>query len=189
MDNIVADKIHDKWTIPREIIYQYESFFYNTIRPVIRTNYLSHLVSTVENMVNNRRMERILSIAANTTELGDVNQLRNFLASKTFRLYSIIIIPVNLRRRATTRYHPSGAIIYYNSCYEEKIIRILIAHEIGHIVNKELMDNTTDSEQTANLFAYIAMFDKNEFYTKECEKYISKSDVQILDDIISICPV
>jgi len=187
MDNIISDKIRSEWAISSETIIRYESFFNDIIRPIIRTNYLSHLVATVEGMVNSRRMERILSIA-NTAEFGDVNQLRNFLASKTFRLYSIILVPVELKRRATTRYHPSGAIIYYNSCYEEKTKRILIAHEIGHIVNKELIGNTEDSEQTANLFAYIAMYDKNQFYFKECEKFITKSDIQILDDIISVCP-
>jgi len=187
MDNTVSGKIRNEWAISSEIINRYESFFYDIIRPIIRTNYLSHLVATIENMVNNRRMDKILSIA-NTAELGDVNQLRNFLASKTFRLYSIILVPVNLKRRATTRYHPSGAIIYYNSCYEEKTKRILIAHEIGHIVNKELMGNTEDSEQTANLFAYIAMYDKNQFYSEECGKFITKSDMQILDEIICVCP-
>jgi len=95
----------------------------------------------------------------------------------------------SIRRIATIRYHPSGAIIYYNSCYDEITIRILIAHEIGHIVNKELMENAEDSEQIANLFAYIAMNDKNKFYSGECEKFISISDMQILDDIISVCPV
>jgi len=84
---------------------------------------------------------------------------------------------------------PSGAIIYYNSCYEEKDIRILIAHEIGHIVNKELLENAKDTEQTANLFAYIAMYDKNKFYAEECGKFVSKSDAIIFDDIKNICPV
>ena len=188
MDNTLSDKIRKEWSVTSDTIVRYESFFNERIKPIIRTNYLSHLVATVESMVNDQRMGRILSIA-NTTEIGDVSQLRNFLASKTFRLYSIILVPVDLRRRATTRYHPSGAIIYYNSCYDEKTIRILIAHEIGHIVNKELMENTEDSEQIANLFAYIAMNDKNKFYSEECEKFISKSDMQILDDIISVCPV
>ena len=188
MDIAISDKIRKEWAILPETIGRYESFFYDAIRPVIRTNYLSHLVATVENMVNNRRMERILRLAM-AGELSDVNQMRSFLASKTFRLYSIILVPVNLRRRATTIYHSSGAIIYYNSSYEEKTVRILIAHEMGHIVNKELLENTEDTERMANLFAYIAMYDKNRFYSEECERFVSKSDIQILDDIISICPV
>ena len=96
---------------------------------------------------------------------------------------------VNLKRRATTRHHPSGAIIYYNSSYDEKTIRMLIAHELGHIVNKELLENGEDSEQTANLFAYIAMDDKNDFYKEGSDRFKSTSDVQILNDLVNICPV
>jgi hypothetical protein len=188
MDDEISIKLTKELKISPEIIKQYTSYFAETIRPLIKTNYLSHLVTTVENLVNNKRMINILN-AAEVTENVDVAQLRNFLASKTFRLYSIMLNPIDLKRRATTRYHPSGAIIYYNSCYDEKTIRILIAHEVGHIVNKELLENTEDSEQTANLFAYIAMDDKNKFYAEECDRFITKSNIQIFNDIMSICPL
>jgi Zn-dependent peptidase ImmA (M78 family) len=188
MHDDISGKISKEWGVSHEIIGRYTSFYADTIRPIIKTNYLSHLVTTVENMVNDRRMEKVLKSAV-VAENVDVVHLRGILATKTFRLYSIILEPVDLKRRATTRYHPSGAIIYYNSCYEEKTKRILIAHEIGHIVNKELLENTVDTEQMANLFAYIAMHDKNKFYMEECEKFTSRSDVEILNDIINICPV
>jgi hypothetical protein len=186
MDNDISTKISKKWGVSPDIIKQYVSFFEDTIKPVIKTNYLSHLVTTVENMANEKRIIKILRAAKE----NDANEerLRNLLENKTLRLYSIIIEPVNLKRRATTRYHPFGAIIYYNSCFDEKTVRILIAHEIGHIVNKELLENSIDSETTANLFAYIAMEDKNKFYAEECKTFISKSDVQIFNDIVSICP-
>jgi len=185
MDASISAKISSEWGVSPETIQQYTSYYAETIRPIIKSNYLSHLVTTIENMVNDRRIRNFLNRVA---EAGR-EELKGLLASRTFRLYSIILEPMDLKRRATTRYHPSGAIIYYNSCYEEKDIRILIAHEIGHIVNKELLENAEDTEQAANLFAYIAMYDKNKFYAEECEKFVSKSDVVILNDIISICPV
>jgi len=185
MDKDIASRISKEWAVAPETIKRYNSFFQGTIKPIIKTNYLSHLVTTVENMVNDKRMIKVLEAAENVNR----NMVRNLLASKTLRLYSIIREPANLKRKATTRYHPSGAIIYYNSSYDEKTVRMLIAHELGHIVNKELLENAADSEQTANLFAYIAMEDKNRFYTEECKKFASKSDMQILNDIISICPI
>jgi hypothetical protein len=190
MDNEISAKITDAWGVKPEIIKEYDSLFKEKIKPIIKTNYLSHLVTTVENMVNEKRMIEFLRAAENIEEIqiNRIQHMRGLLASKTFRLYSIIREPAKLKRKATTRYHPSGAIIYYNSCYDEKTVRILIAHEIGHIVNKELLENAVDSEQTANLFTYIAMEDKNNFYMEECKKFVSKSDIQILDDIISICP-
>jgi hypothetical protein len=185
MDESISDKITGEWGISIDTIQRYTSFYSETIRPIIKTNYLSHLVNTVENMVNDKRMNRLLR------SITEVNreQIRSLLASKTFRLYSIILVPIDIKRRATTRYHPSGAIIYYNSCYDEKTVRILIAHEVGHIVNKELLDHAVDSEETANLFAYVAMDDKNKFYAEGCSKFVFKSDIQILNDIISICPI
>jgi len=188
MNNDVSAKISREWGIASETIKHYDSFFQGTIKPIIKTNYLSHLVTTVENMVNNKRMDDYFNTMEGIPEVNR-EQLKAHCAGGAFRFYSIVKEPTNLRRRATTRYHPSGAIIYYNSCYEEKTIRMLIAHELGHIVNKELLVNVPDSEQTANLFAYIAMEDKNKFYTEECKEFVSKSDMQILNDIINICPI
>ena len=183
MDHEISTRISREWNISTEVIDRYISFFSDAIKPIIKTNYLSHLVATVENTVNEKKMGDFLKDFE-----GDQGKIRGLLGSRTLRLYSIILVPVNLKRRATTRYHKSGAIIYYNSAYEEKTIRILIAHELGHVVNKELLENTVDSEQTANLFAYIAMEDKNIFYTEECEKYVAKSDLQIFNEITNICP-
>ena len=184
MDYEISKKISSEWDLPENVIDCYNIFYHNAIKPIIKTNYLSHLVATVENTVNEKKMGDFLKDFE-----GDRDKIKGLLASRTLRLYSIMLVPVNLKKRATTRYHNSGAIIYYNSAFEEKTIRILIAHELGHIVNKELLENAVDSEQTANLFAYIAMNDKNNFYKDECDKYITKSDIQILNDIVNICPV
>ena len=96
-----------------------------------------------------------------------------------------MLVPASIKRRATTRHHHCGAIIYYNSGYDEKAIGILIAHEIGHIVNRELLQKD-DTERAANLFAYIALHDKNNFYKGECGSYVS-SDIQIFNDIANAC--
>jgi hypothetical protein len=189
MDSGISAKISNEWGTSSETIQQYDVYYAETIRPIIKTNYLSHLVTTVENMVNDRRIRNYFTKVAEVGQEVDQEEFKGLLASRTFRLYSIVLKPVNLKRRATTRYHHSGAIIYYNASYEEKIIRILIAHEVGHIVNKELLENSKDSEQTANLFAYIAMLDKNKFYAEECKKFVSHSDIQIFNDIVNVCPV
>jgi len=190
MDNDILAKISQEWGVSSETIDQYFTFFEDKIKPVIKTKYLSHLVATVENMVNKKRQRKFFEAVRNN-QVANVNleQMRALCASETFRFYSIILEPANLKRRATTRHHPSGAIIYYNSSYERKTIRMLVAHEIGHIVNKELLEKAEDSEKTANLFAYVAMEDKNKFYNEECEEFTSKSDLQILNDILNICPI
>jgi Zn-dependent peptidase ImmA (M78 family) len=137
------------------------------------------------NKSNDKRIRNYLEKYAKEGQ----EKLKGLLASRTFRLYSILLEPAAIKRKATTRYHISGAIIYYNTCFDENTIRILIAHEVGHIVNKELLKNTEDSEQTANLFAYIALLDKNKFYTDECKQFISNSDMQIFNDMANTCPI
>lgn len=188
MDAEVLAKISKEWNIPEEEALEYASYFAGTVRPVIKTNYLSHLVTAVENMVNENRMRKLFENLAMAEHKDKYGQFRALLGTKTFRLFSIVLVPANIKRRATTRHHNSGAIIYYCSSYDEKIIRILIAHEIGHIVNRELFKKS-DTERAANLFTYIAMHDKNKFYSEECERFVSKSDVQIFNDIANICPV
>ena len=192
MDAETKGKISKEWGITLDTISRYTSFFDNKIKPLIRENYLSHLVTTVGNMVNDKRASKYFAELESEeieSSMADRAKIRSLIATRTFRLYSIIIEPANLKRRATTRHHPSGAIIYYNSCFDQKTIRILIAHEIGHIVNKELFEPKEDNEQTANLFAYIAIDDKDKFYTKECEQFVYTSDIQIINDILKNCPV
>jgi len=187
MDAVILAKIAKEWGIPKETAREYDSYFANTIKPEIKTNYLSHLVTAVENMVNESRVQDCLEALAKAEPKSGYEWFKQHLGNKTFRLYSIVLTPISIKRRATTRHHHCGAIIYYNSNYDEKTVRILIAHEIGHIVNRELLKKD-DTERAANLFTYIAMHDKNKFYSEECERFVSKSDIQILNDIMTVCP-
>jgi hypothetical protein len=108
MDNDISAKISKEWDIAPETIEHYSSFFQGTIRPIVETNYLSHLVTTIENMVNKKRMIEFFR-AMEDIQGVEINreQLRALCAGGTFRFYSIIKEPTNLKRRATTRYHPS----------------------------------------------------------------------------------
>jgi len=187
MDAEILARISKEWGIPAKTAKEYASYYSNAIKPAIKANYLSHLVTAVENMVNESRMRDILDILAKAEPKSGHEWFMSHVGSKTFRLYSIVLAPISIKRKATTRHHPSGAIIYYNSDYDDKTIRIFIAHEIGHIVNRELLKKD-DTEEAANLFTYIAMDDKNKFYSKECAQFVSKSDIQILNDIMNVCP-
>ena len=188
MDAEILAKVSKEWNIPKETVQEYASYFAKIIKPAIKANYLSHLVTAVENMVNDKKVRDCLENLSKVEHKEGHEWFKAHLGNKTFRLYSIVLAPINIKRRATTRHHKSGAIIYYNSGYDEKTIRILIAHEIGHIVNKELLKKN-DTERAANLFTYIAMHDKNKFYSEECERFVTKSDIQIFNDIVNICPV
>jgi Zn-dependent peptidase ImmA (M78 family) len=170
--------------VSRDAVEKYHNFFHGVIKPRIKTKFLSHLVTTVEDLINEKRMKSILNSIKD--KRNDIYLIKSLFASRNVRFYSIVLIPMNIRRRATTRYHNFGASIYYNSCFEDKQIRILIAHELGHVVNRELTA-TDDNENTANVFTYIAMQDKNDFYDKDSKGYVFQSDIAILNEILSVC--
>jgi uncharacterized protein YqgQ len=106
-----------------------------------------------------------------------------------YRLYSIILVPAFVKRKATTRHHKYGAIVYFSNEFEDINKRILIAHELGHIVNKELLGKH-DSEKSANLFAFFALNDKNNFDFNDAKEYIFKGgELEILSTIKAVCPI
>jgi hypothetical protein len=183
MDDI-SSRLSQDLHIPGNVLEDRCKFFNDVIKPKIKTKFLSHLVTTIEDLINEKRMKEIIDSVKK--KRNDITLIKSLFASRNVRFYSLVLIPMNIRRRATTRYHNFGASIYYNPCFMDKQIRILIAHELGHIINKELL-NTEDNENTANLFAYIAMQDKNVFYDKESKGYIFHSDIAILNEILNVC--
>ncbi|MDR1586411.1 MAG: hypothetical protein LBS57_03020 [Treponema sp.] len=187
----VSSRLCRDLRITSDVVEERFKFFTDVIKPKIKTKFLSHLVTTVEDLINEKRMKEIIdSVKEKRHDIGrhDIGLIKSLFASRNVRFYSIVLIPMKIRRRATTRYHNFGASVYYNSCFEDKQIRILIAHELGHIVNKELL-GTDNDESTSNLFAYIAMQDKNEFYDKNSKDYIFKSDIAILNEILNVCNI
>ncbi|MDR3170539.1 MAG: hypothetical protein LBU17_02795 [Treponema sp.] len=186
MSNGIDAEISNSFQVSQDTIERYNKLYQDIIKPKIKRRFLSHLITTIEDLINDRRLknrlEGIKNIDNNTAQMVNLMQHRNV------RLYSILLEPTNIKRRATTRCHEFGATVYYNSSYEDKQIRILIAHELGHIINKELLEGA-DSENTANLFAYIAMKDKNHFYEKECKNFVIHGDLSILHEIENICPL
>jgi Zn-dependent peptidase ImmA (M78 family) len=186
MDDI-SPRLSDGLRISDDTVDDYYNYFNSIIISKIKTKFLSHLVTSIEDLINEKRMKGIKDIIESAKEKeNDIAVIKSLLAGKNARFYSLVLIPAKIRRRATTRYHKFGAIIYYNSNFEDKQIRILIAHELGHIVNKELL-NADDEENTANLFAYIAMKDKNDFYEKTSKQYVFHSDIEILNEVLSVC--
>jgi hypothetical protein len=49
------------------------------------------------------------------------------------------------------------------------------------------LSNAADEENTANLFAYIAMQDKNVFYKEGSKGYVFHSDIEILNEVLNVC--
>lgn len=177
MDIDIRNKLAKEFNLSNEIIEIYERLFSKKIKPTMELKYLSHLLSTVEDIINTKLKDKFKNLNEDILKLID---------RKNVRLFTILLTPMDTTRRATIRYYTFGTTIVYSTRYSDKYRRILIAHELGHIINKKLLE-ITDNENTANLFSFMVMNDKNKFYKEECKKFIFTSDVQILNDIKNIC--
>jgi Zn-dependent peptidase ImmA (M78 family) len=108
---------------------------------------------------------------------------------RNFRLYSILLRPLDgLHRKGYVIHYNFGSIIVYNPRLDDKDIRVLIAHELGHIINLYLL-NTQDTQNTANLFSFIAINGKNNFYKNEATGFTYTSELAIIDAISAACPI
>jgi len=192
VDKTILEKIRKEWGLPSKVSKDYLTYFSSEVRPKVRARYLSHLVTAIEHMVNEKRkMKAIENLKKKPANVDALNRQKNALETGTFRAYSIKIQRTSSGSIAKTYYHPAGALIYYNGTYikdagGEKKIRIGIAHQLGNIINKEIfpVTGTFDTKQLANLFAFIALNDRDKFYKTECKQFTSRNDIEILNDII-----
>ena len=196
MDKAVEEKFLNVFGLPKRQIQKYENHFNKDILPAISRHFLSHLVTTIEELINSKKKEAFLEQIKRVIEKKnpeyDYVMLEKNINLKIFRLFSIILVPVKSGKvKARTNVFRGGygvMITYWDRLLPEQI-RILIAHELGHVANKFLFDNsgTSSEDGLASLFGYIALCDRNEFYKKRAKPFTREHDLQIYNDIANIC--
>ena len=189
LDDVIVEKLKSAFKVSREEVFTLLDFFNTKLKPAIKTHYLSHLVSSIEEMINEKEKHNFLAYIKETERTEkDVNRLTNLINEKSIRLFTIILQPLeNVERKAQTYKKDGGVMIYYKEHLLENEKRFAIAHELGHIVNSYLLGNNDDNmENRASLFAYIALLDKNNFYQKECYAYISKTDLELFNEYMNV---
>ncbi|MCL1991732.1 MAG: hypothetical protein FWG66_02155 [Spirochaetes bacterium] len=195
MDKAVAEKFCDDLGLSKEHIAKYEKLYSEDILPAISRHYLSHIVTTVEELINEKRKQEFLAqikeINANGKSEIDYALLEKSVNKKILRLFSIILKPVG-NGKVKARSHligGYGVLITYWDNLEEGQIRILIAHELGHIANRHLFGNkeAASEEGLASLFAYIALQDRSDFYKSKSKQFTREFDLQIYNDVVNMC--
>ncbi|MBQ9239381.1 MAG: M48 family metalloprotease [Treponema sp.] len=161
------------------------SFFNGQLKPAIKNHYLSHLVASIEEMINEKEKQQFLVAIKNTEQdTQAVRSLKQFIEQKRIRLFSISLVAVaSEKRKARTYKTGGGVIISYARYLQDNEKRFVIAHELGHIVQRYLLTgDCLCPEGFASLFAYIALLDKNNFYQTECKSYIVDTDLALFND-------
>ena len=142
--------------------------FYVKFSSDMKQHYLAHLIRTME--------ERLRKISGNA-------------------MFRIVCSPTDETSKelgiASSQYYRNRYFaIYYHPKTNEKQLRVLLAHELGHLFLIELANSTRDShydektelEPLATIFGILAIFDKNEFYHNKTAPFKHKSPEEILDD-------
>jgi len=196
MDNAVAEKFRNELGITEEQINACESLYNEEIVPIIGRHFLSHLVTTIEELINEKKKRAFLkhireTIAKENTEF-DYTMVEKTVKHKILRLFSIILVPVDSGKLKARTYFIRGGfgvlITYWKQLPDDQI-RILIAHELGHVATKYLFDNidSASDDRLATLFGYIALQDRNNFYKNKAEYFTRKYNIMIYDEIVNIC--
>ena len=138
---------------------------YKGISDGMKYQYLAHVIRTVEEKV---RME-----------------LHN-------PLFQIQCIPVDKSSALTgfgsAQYFEQDCyLIYYHPNLDDKQLRILIAHELGHLVVEVLVRKSEDpnkdcSEPLSSILGILTILDKNDFYQCRASQYQHSSWQDIIKD-------
>jgi hypothetical protein len=193
MDSVVAEKFCNNFNLTIEQIRIYEDFYNKSVLPIIGRHFLSHLVTTIEELINEKQKQAFLEYIRNTIDdkAGfDYATIEKAINRKIFRLFSIILVPVEsgkLKARTHLIGGGHGVLITYWKQLPEDQIRILVAHELGHVAVRYLIDKDSASDDAlATLFDYIALQDKDDFYKNKTKLFTNNNDIEIYNKIVNI---
>ena len=188
LDETITSKLKSAFNVSDEDIQEVVTFFNGTLKPALKVHYLSHLVTTIEEMINDDQKKNFLEHIRTTGNSEDsIATMTKLVNDKRVRVFSIILVPIkNSNKKAQTYMKQGGMMICYANYLQENEKRFAIAHELGHIVNDYILKiDDENRECRASLFAYIALLDKNNFYKNEASDYITKTDIELFNEYIN----
>lgn len=143
--------------------------FYTKFSVDMKQQYLAHVIRTMEErlrVISGNEMFRIICspVAASSPELGLAKS--QYFSGRFFAIY----------------YHPKT---------DEKQLRVLIAHELGHLFLVELANSTvemgkfdeeSETEPLSSILGILIIMDKNEFYHNKTIPFKHTSPDDVLKD-------
>ena len=165
-DGIIT-QISKQYNIPENRVRNIQTL-YNDLVSDMSHQYLAHIIRTMEGRlkkVSNNPMFHIVCspIDKSSKELGIARA--QYYKNRYFAIY----------------YHPNT---------NEKQLRVLLAHELGHLFLIETVNSMFDEqyneksivEPTSTIFGIFAILDKNDFYYNKTASFKHKSPDEVLAD-------
>jgi len=187
IDPKTIDALDKKFHVGKGTYEHFNKYYSENILPRIQRKYLAHLVASIEEIID----EKI--------KKDRKNKYQKEIKDKKAHDFSIVltleeILPPGKKNAVAIIYHDAdnsydGVNILYQPHKDPKMLRIFIAHELGHVLRQYNIIGGSDTENHANLFAYLAISGKNKFYKNKAKSLIYDSEEQIIDNISDACPV
>ncbi len=175
--DVIINKIIESLEITRDDFDNIFNKYNNDVNTLIQGNYLSHLKSSVETMINAKLLQDVTSNMQKHKKITERIFSIFIESSETIPCYALVDI------------FDYSAIIYYHIKLTDREKRIAIAHELGHIFIHHFFSDTYRSkhkkEKIAYLFACISLLDRNAFYLNGSKVFMYNSDNAVLNDIFA----
>ena len=158
----------------------YNKVYNEDILPRIQKKYLAHLVASIEEIIDEKIKK---DKKKNNPDDTSNDKTREFF---------IVLCPDHVPppgKNAATECQPKRAVIKYKQSKDYKELRIIIAHELGHVLRHYKIILGNDPENHANLFAFFAINGKNKFYQNKTKELIYSGEGEIIRSIEKTYPI
>jgi Zn-dependent peptidase ImmA (M78 family) len=164
----IISAISKQFSVHEKTVETLHGFFEDITKP-IKYQYLAHIIRTME------------------------ERLRQFPGNEMFR---IECSPVDAEEKslgiASAHYYKGRYFsIFYHPNTEDKQLRIMLAHELGHLFLIEYLnakhktteyDENSRTEPLSSILGIFTILDKNDFYHNRTALYKHESAKQVLND-------
>lgn len=152
--DLTDDKIQqiaDKFIVDKDVVKEIVSV-YKDIDSILKQQYLAHIIRAAEEFVRQQ--------IGNPTFIIKCVQRKPEASLEGFGSAQYI----ELKNRFLIYYHPSQS---------EKVLRVIIAHELGHLILRVKAKKTgiKNTEPLSTIFGLITILEKNRFYEEETSRF------------------
>ena len=196
------EAVSKETNINNDIVKELSNEFKNNIQPEISIHYLSHLISSIESIINKEKKDYFLKFIKKlySEQKLDDNKYLNLLkivADARIKYYPILLRSANnmgvsskIMFKIDQNKEEYVAIIFYDdSITDIAQIRKFIAHELGHIYFKHITKidkKKIEKETFSTLFAIFAIADKDVFYNKICKTFSNENILTSIKETYSL---
>lgn len=151
--------IAETFNVSEESVKKVRSM-YDDVSKNIKFQYLAHVIRTVE------------------------QNIRKMLKRQSFQINCIPLAGIDMKFGTAKYYKNRAFMIYYDPRLDEKQLRIIVAHELGHLILAVSMNREYDAaiEPLSSIFGVLTILEKNEFYEERSFPFQHDSWQNIIND-------